>query len=504
MIIREWNNYNPEVEAYNKLYKKRLSTYSREKDYDIEKKELIFQNDIRKKLAKCLEQNKYCILNLDTGLGKTYVTLSFLSKHYRKKTKTPILIICPACNISDPWKKELANYEEEGLSCYIYHGTQKEILATNNTLKLEGFDFIITSYHTITNNNCNDYFKKTLFPIIIFDEPQKIINSTKLNKSLLDLSLIKSYYRLALTASPMSNTIKELFILNAFLKEPSYVEQTYQYVKTASIETIENESKNLPSIISLSKFQKEIQEETNLPSLREYKIKVPLDDSVLKELNKLKYFPQKSRLLVWPSLFLSNQDTPFFNSKIKVLKEILKKIPAEEKTIIFSMYTEGIDSLFGELSKIGYICFKTTGAMSPKERKMSVQDFKNYKGKALMLASIKANETGLNYQEANNVIFLDSWYNPQVIKQARDRCFRMGQVKDVNVFYLSSDTEFENNIWEIKDSKLEDTNQVLNWENEVTPVVKDYTNDENYLEKISNLMDEIYINPRIILNRVIL
>ena len=93
MIIREWNNYNPEVEAYNKLYKKRLSTYSREKDYDIEKKELIFQNDIRKKLAKCLEQNKYCILNLDTGLGKTYVTLSFLSKHYRKKTKTPILII---------------------------------------------------------------------------------------------------------------------------------------------------------------------------------------------------------------------------------------------------------------------------------------------------------------------------------------------------------------------------------------------------------------------------
>lgn len=493
MIIREWNNYNPEQEAYNNLYRKRRSTYSSENDKDIEKKDLIFQNDIRKNLAKCLKQNKYCILNLDTGLGKTYVTLSFLAKYYRKKTETPILIICPACNISDPWKKELSNYEEDGFSCYIYHGTQKESLATNNTLKLEGFDFIITSYHTIANNNCNEYFKRTLFPIIIFDEPQKIINSTKLNKSLLDLSFIKSYFRLALTASPMSNTIKELFILNAFLKDPSSVEQTYQYVKTASIESIENESKNLPSIISLSKFQKEIQEETKLPSLREYKIKVPLDDRVLEELNKLKYFPQKSRLLVWPSLFLSNIDTPFFNSKIKVLKVILSKIPLKEKVIIFSMYTEGIDSLYVELSNSDYLCFKMTGAMTPKKRKLKVQDFKDYKGKALMLASIKANETGLNYQEANNVIFLDTWYNPQVIKQARDRCFRMGQVKDVNVFYLSSDTEFENNIWDIKDSKLKETNQVLNWEKEVTPIVKDYSNDENYLENISNFLNEIYL-----------
>ena len=157
------------------------------------------------------------------------------------------------------------------------------------------------------------------------------------------------------------------------------------------------------------------------------------------------------------------------------------------------MYTEGIDSLYVELSNSDYLCFKMTGAMTPKKRKLKVQDFKDYKGKALMLASIKANETGLNYQEANNVIFLDTWYNPQVIKQARDRCFRMGQVKDVNVFYLSSDTEFENNIWDIKDSKLKETNQVLNWEKEVTPIVKDYSNDENYLENISNFLNEIYL-----------
>lgn len=445
-----------------------------------------------------LMSDNYCILNLDTGLGKTFIALSLLCECRALLTnnKIPALVIAPARNLKDPWEKEIKQFnssESSGIKHYVYHGINKDVLLSQDGLQLAGFDIVLTSYQTLTLKNSNTYFKNTFFPLIIFDEPQKIINPMRLRKTLKDISGLKSKKRLALTASPLSNSITELYALESFIKDPSMIELAYEFISQNKndLEILEMKCRDFSQIISASKFEQKISDEIKLPKLKEFRLVLPISPSVQERLETLSSYPQQSKLLSNSGLFIKSDNNPFFNSKEKVLDIILSKIPEDEKVIVFSMYTEGLDSLFAKLSR-DYVCFKTNGTMQQKQKETNVKFFKLYSRKAIMLASVKANETGLNYQEANNVIFMDAWYNPQVMKQARDRCFRMGQKKAVNVFYLSTNTDFENNIWNIEKEKLNITQRILDRDEGDVPVEYDFSNGDNYIEKLENLLDDIY------------
>jgi hypothetical protein len=52
-----------------------------------------------------------------------------------------------------------------------------------------------------------------------------------------------------------------------------------------------------------------------------------------------------------------------------------------------------------------------------------------------MLLSPKAGGVGLTLTAANHVIHLSRWWNPAVEDQCSDRAHRIGQTKDVHVYY---------------------------------------------------------------------
>ena len=481
MIIREWNNYNPEVEAYNKLYKKRLSTYSREKDYDIEKKELIFQNDIRKKLAKCLEQNKYCILNLDTGLGKTYVTLSFLSKHYRKKTKTPILIICPACNISDPWKKELANYEEEGLSCYIYHGTQKEILATNNTLKLEGFDFIITSYPLLRRDL--DLYMDYEFSYMFIDESQNIKNPDTMNAK--TVKKIKAGRKFALSGTPVENNLTELwsvfdFVMKGYLYSRKEFSKSFDKIKNIeenkeAIEELRLKIKpfvlrrmkkdvlsELPEKIENTIYSEFLPEQKNMYeaflALARNEVSEIIDDSK-SSMRVLTLLLRLRQICCHPSLFDNNYKKD--SGKLLLLDEIISSAVSHgHRILIFSQFTSMLDIIAKRLTKNGYEYFMIDGNTSSYKR-IEMSNRFNRGEKEIFLISLKAGGTGLNLTGADTVILYDPWWNPAVMEQASDRAYRIGQTKAVQVIKLAARGTIEEKILKLQEAKKDLADSVI-------------------------------------------
>ncbi|OQU98670.1 SNF2 family domain-containing protein isoform 2 [Cladophialophora immunda] len=119
---------------------------------------------------------------------------------------------------------------------------------------------------------------------------------------------------------------------------------------------------------------------------------------------------------------------------IELLEEIKSK-GENEKTIIFSNFTSFLDLVELPLWKhkdfSKYVRYD--GSMSAKDRNDAVLEFTDNPNCKVILVSLKAGNAGLNLTAANHVIMLDPFWNPFVEYQAADRCYRIGQTKDVTI-----------------------------------------------------------------------
>ncbi|RMZ87361.1 hypothetical protein DV736_g5411, partial [Chaetothyriales sp. CBS 134916] len=121
--------------------------------------------------------------------------------------------------------------------------------------------------------------------------------------------------------------------------------------------------------------------------------------------------------------------------KTLALLEEIRNAGQEEKTIVFSSFTSFLDLLEVPLSK--HPDFKVytryDGSMGRQDREEAVYRFREDRNCKVMLISLKAGNAGLNLTSANHVIILDPFWNPFVEYQAADRCYRIGQTKEVTV-----------------------------------------------------------------------
>lgn len=72
-----------------------------------------------------------------------------------------------------------------------------------------------------------------------------------------------------------------------------------------------------------------------------------------------------------------------------------------------------------------------------KNRQNLIDNFQKEKDKfGILILSPLAAGVGLNIVGANHVIYYGRWWNPAKENQATDRAYRIGQEKDVYVYYL--------------------------------------------------------------------
>jgi SNF2 family DNA or RNA helicase len=79
--------------------------------------------------------------------------------------------------------------------------------------------------------------------------------------------------------------------------------------------------------------------------------------------------------------------------------------------------------------------FRITADLKPNQRLDVVNQFNNYDGKAVLLASLKTANVGLNITGGKFIVFQDFDFNPQNMNQAEDRIYRIGQYEDVHIYY---------------------------------------------------------------------
>jgi superfamily II DNA/RNA helicase len=78
------------------------------------------------------------------------------------------------------------------------------------------------------------------------------------------------------------------------------------------------------------------------------------------------------------------------------------------------------------------------GSMKYEDRAKAVDEFNSDPNQFVFLISTKAGGVGLNITSANKVVVVDPNWNPAYDLQAQDRAYRIGQVRDVEVFRLVS------------------------------------------------------------------
>ncbi|XP_051218599.1 protein CHROMATIN REMODELING 19 [Lolium perenne] len=145
----------------------------------------------------------------------------------------------------------------------------------------------------------------------------------------------------------------------------------------------------------------------------------------------------------------------FGSAKCQALAELLPSLANDgHRVLIFSQWTTMLDILEWALELIGVTYRRLDGSTPVVERQTIVDTFNNDHSIAACLLSTRAGGQGLNLIGADTVIIHDMDFNPQMDRQAEDRCHRIGQQKPVTIYRLVAKDSVDEKIYEIAKRKL--------------------------------------------------
>ena len=146
---------------------------------------------------------------------------------------------------------------------------------------------------------------------------------------------------------------------------------------------------------------------------------------------------------------------------------------SEHKILVFSQFVTMLDLIKKELLKRGISFQYLTGQTKNREEK--VNEFQGNEAVRVFLISLKAGGTGLNLTEADYVYLVDPWWNPSVENQAIDRCYRIGQKKNVVAVRLICPNTLEEKIMRLQESKKDLVGDLIKTD---TSMLKSFTKDD--------------------------
>jgi len=154
---------------------------------------------------------------------------------------------------------------------------------------------------------------------------------------------------------------------------------------------------------------------------------------------------------------------PNRSGKMQVVKELLslwKK--GGHKTLLFAQHRIMLDILQKFVSQLPDINWRRMDGETPiKDRQNLVDEFNNDPNLHVFLLTTKVGGLGVNLTGANRVIIYDPDWNPSTDIQARERSWRLGQKREVEIYRLMSAGTIEEKIYHRQIFKQFLTNKVL-------------------------------------------
>jgi len=354
---------------------------------------------------------------------------------------------------------------------------------SKNTKDFDRFEIVLTSYGTLLSDVY--YLKDYRFNYIFLDESQAIKNpSSQRYKS---TRLLQSRNKIVLTGTPVENNTFDLygqfsFACPGLLGNMTFFKEMYAIPIDKFKDTVrarELQLKVNPFILRRTKAQvaKELPEKTEMVVycemgeeqrrvydaykeefraflLASKKKRKNMDTMyVLAGLTKLRQICNSPALLNEESYYGDD------SAKLDVLLEEIKSKSPYHKMIVFSQFVGMLELIKDRLTKEGISFEYLTG--QTKDREERVNNFQSNDEVRVFLISLKAGGTGLNLTEADYVYLVDPWWNPSVENQAIDRCYRIGQKKNVVAVRLISPNTIEDKIIQLQESKKDLVSDII-------------------------------------------
>lgn len=152
---------------------------------------------------------------------------------------------------------------------------------------------------------------------------------------------------------------------------------------------------------------------------------------------------QLQQTLSYPNKKLVQYDC----GKLQTLATLLRNLKRNKhKCLIFTQMTKMLDILevFLNLNSFSYL--RLDGSTSIEDRQQLMDRFNLDEKIFCFILSTRSGGLGINLVGADTVIFYDTDWNPTVDAQAQDRAHRIGQLKEVNIYRLVSQSTVEENI----------------------------------------------------------
>ncbi|MCK5358170.1 MAG: DEAD/DEAH box helicase, partial [Elusimicrobiales bacterium] len=342
------------------------------------------------------------------------------------------------------------------------------------------YDLIITGYATM-QKDCEVYNKQKIkFNYCVLDEAQFIKNHTTKNAQI--VKKINADYRLALTGTPLENSVSEIwsifdFLMPGFLGSFNAFNKKFYnpIMKHSDALALKNLRKKIECFMLRrvkSKVLKELPPKIEQVSrchlgkeqnILYQEILANVKSNIFETVQEKGFNKSRIHILAGltklrqvcnhPVLLLKDKDYAKYESaKLNMFLELINEIvSSKRKALVFSQFTGMLDILAKELDKnnisYSYLSGKT------RKRQELITDFNENNRKQIFLISLKAGGTGLNLTSASNVIIFDPWWNPSVENQAIDRTHRIGQKKSVNVYRLITEGTIEERIVKLQEKK---------------------------------------------------
>ena len=422
----------------------------------------------------------------EVGLGKTIEAGLILSEYLARGMIQSLLILTPASLVSQ-WQQELqtkfgidtvtSDDKQLQLNPDEFWRTNNRLIASLNTAKSA------KHFNLVTTRN---------WDLVIVDEAHHLKNRSTLNWKL--VNALNKRFILMLTATPVQNSLVELFNLLTLLKPGLLKTEAAfkkEYVSSKNGRVPKNPEKlrqlmrevmvrNTRSLVDVQlpkRFATTItvspskSEEKLYQDLTEYVRSLEIGESDTAKPQKLDKFSRTNLLMRAGSSpqaladSLKNLAKKFPSDELKALTrrasqikqvekaaslvDLLKK--STQKTIVFTTHRATSAYLAKTLEAEGIAFAQFLGDMSLKEKDAAIEDFRDRV--SVLLASETGGE-GRNIQFANSIVNYDLPWNPMKIEQRIGRIHRIGQKQDVFIFNFCLKDSIEEYILKILHDKI--------------------------------------------------